>query len=99
MCGLIISNLDDTSIRPTPEMLALKAKSATARVKAEAKESVDFLSTKKKIDEDLKGLSEGLDLDEAYCKKFGLLKKASILTYYRRDKDAKKFIADAAVLV
>ena len=40
-----------------------------------------------------------MDLDEAYCKKFGLLKKASILSFYNRDKDAKKVIADAAVIV
>ena len=99
MCGLIITDLDDTSIRPTPEALAMKKKSANARLNAESKESLDFLSTKKRIDEDLKQVSEDLDLDEAYCVKFGLLKKASILTLYNRDKDAKKFISDAAVLV
>ena len=99
MCGLIITDLDDTSIRPSAEMLALKSKSATARKNAEDNKFEEFMSTKKKIDEDLKQTCDDLDLDEAYCKKFGLLKKASILTYYRRDKDAKKFIADAAILV
>jgi len=99
MAGLIITDLDDTSIRPDAKTLNLKKKSASARVNAEAKESVDFLSTKKKIDEELKVVCNDLDLDEAYCRKFGLLKKASILTHYDRDKDAKKYIADAAAIV
>ena len=42
MCGLIITDLDDTSIRPTPEALAMKKKSANARLNAESKESLDF---------------------------------------------------------
>ena len=99
MCGLIITDLDDTSIKPSPEQLALKKKSFNARLNAESKDDQDFLSTKKKIDEDLKAVTDDLDVDEAYCVKFGLLKKASILTHFRKDKDAKKFIADAAIIV
>ena len=44
-------------------------------------------------------LKKDLNLDDNYVKKFGLLKKASILANYGRNKDAKKFIADAASIV
>lgn len=49
--------------------------------------------------ETMKKINEDLNLDEEYCKKFGLLKKASILSHYRRDKDAKLEIARAATIV
>jgi len=45
------------------------------------------------------GHKEELNVDELYCKKFGLLKKASVLAYYGRDKDAKYEIARAATIV
>lgn len=44
-------------------------------------------------------LVKSLDLDELFCKKFGYLKKASVLAYYERDKDAKKEVAKAAQIV
>ena len=42
---------------------------------------------------------ERMDDDAMYCMKFGLLKKASILSYYQRDKDAKYAISQAADIV
>ena len=44
-------------------------------------------------------LKKELDLDDMYCKKFGLLKKASILSFFGRDKDAKLEISRAATIV
>lgn len=92
MCGYIISDLNDTSIRPTPDAIAFKKKSHNARINSESKETMEYMATMKTINEEL-------DLDEQYAKKFGLLKKASILSSYRRDKDAKYEIARAATIV
>ena len=92
MAGYIITNLDDTSIRPDMKTIAEKKQSKNARINAETKETLEYMETMKKINEDL-------NLDEEYCKKFGLLKKASILSHYRRDKDAKLEIARAATIV
>lgn len=36
---------------------------------------------------------------DVYSKKFGLLKKAAVLMFYRREKDAKYEIARAATIV
>ena len=44
-------------------------------------------------------IKKELNLDELYCKKFGLLKKASVLAFYGREKDAKYEIAKAATIV
>ena len=92
MAGLIISDLNDTSIKPTLEAIAMKKKSYNARINAESKETMEYMNTMKTINKEL-------DLDEQYAKKFGLLKKASILSHYRRDKDAKYEIARAATIV
>ena len=42
---------------------------------------------------------ERMDDDAMYCMKFGLLKKASVLAFYYRDKDAKYEISKAAQIV
>ena len=73
-------------------MLAMKAKSARARESAESKETTDYMAT-------MKTINKALDLDDQYAKKFGLLKKASILQHYRREKDAKLSISKAATIV
>ena len=70
----------------------MKKKSYNARINAESKETMEYMNTMKTINKEL-------DLDEQYAKKFGLLKKASILSHYRRDKDAKYEIARAATIV
>lgn len=44
-------------------------------------------------------IKKDLNLDEDYCRKFGLLKKASVLALYGREKDAKYAIARAATIV
>ncbi len=60
--------------------------------RAESQETLRYLK-------EMAGHKEELNVDELYCKKFGLLKKASVLAYYGRDKDAKYEIARAATIV
>ena len=63
---------------------------------AEREEELKYL-------EEMKTLKQELDqsnlTNDLYFKKFGLLKKASILSYYGRKKDAKYWIASAAEIV
>ena len=56
------------------------------------------METKEYIKE-METIKKELNLDEEYCKKFGLLKKASVLALYGREKDAKYEIARAATIV
>ena len=71
----------------------------------ESEETKVYMSKMKELKEELKQkmkeINEELDVDvdEQFCMKFGLLKKASVLAYYGRDKDAKKEIAKAAEIV
>jgi hypothetical protein len=44
-------------------------------------------------------IKKELNLDDNFCKKFGLLKKASVLALFGREKDAKYEIAKAATIV
>lgn len=60
--------------------------------RAEPNETTNYLKEMETIKQDLK-------LDEHYCQKFGLLKKASILAFYGREKDAKYEISRAATIV
>ena len=48
---------------------------------------------------DMQRINKDLNLDENYWKKFGLLKKASVLASYGRYKDAKKEIASACEII
>lgn len=59
---------------------------------AEGEETLTYLK-------EMSTIKTQLNLDEQYCKKFGLLKKASVLAFYGRDKDAKYEIAKAATIV
>lgn len=43
----------------------------------------------------MKAIQEKLNIDDNYCKKFGLLKKASVLRYYGRENEAFNEIAKA----
>ena len=70
----------------------MKKKSFDAMQRAESKETLTYMK-------DMETIKKDLNLDDDYFVKFGLLKKASILSLYGRDKDAKKSIADAAVIV
>lgn len=70
----------------------MKKKCKAAMTRAEGQETLDYLKTMGTIKEELK-------LDELYCQKFGLLKKASVLAFYGREKDAKYEIARAATIV
>lgn len=49
--------------------------------------------------EEMKEIKKKLSVDDNYCKKFGLLKKASVLTYYGRDNEAFNEIAKAVVII
>ena len=40
-------------------------------------------------------IKEKLNLDDNYCKKFGLLKKASVLSFYGRENEAFNEVAKA----
>lgn len=61
-------------------------------MRAEASETTNYIT-------EMRTIKKELNLDESYCKKFGLLKKASILAYYGREKDAKYEVARAATIV
>ena len=59
---------------------------------AEGEEELKYL-------EEMSTLKKELNLDDLYFKKFGLLKKASLLSLNGRKKDAKYWIATAAEIV
>jgi hypothetical protein len=40
-----------------------------------------------------------VNIDDNYCKKFGLLKKASVLSYYGRENEAFNEIAKAVQII
>lgn len=44
---------------------------------------------------EMKKIQKKLKIDDNYCKKFGLLKKASVLSYYGRENEAFNEIAKA----
>lgn len=48
---------------------------------------------------EMKEIREKLEVDDNYCKKFGMLKKASILAYYGRENEAFNEIAKAVQIV
>ena len=48
---------------------------------------------------EMKGIQEKLDIDDNYCKKFGLLKKASVLSFYGRENEAFNEIAKAVSII
>jgi hypothetical protein len=45
--------------------------------------------------EEMREIQKKLEIDDNFCKKFGLLKKASILSYYGRENEAFNEIAKA----
>jgi hypothetical protein len=49
--------------------------------------------------QEMKEIKEKLNLDDNYCKKFGLLKKASVLMYYTRENEAFHEISKAVQIV
>ena len=62
---------------------------------------VEFIKEMKEINLGVAGTSKGvkINLDENFCKKFGSLKKASVLAYYGRTNEAFAEIAKAADIV
>ena len=70
----------------------MKAKCERNMKKAEGEEEIKYL-------EEMRTIKQELDLDDLYFKKFGLLKKASLLSLNGRKKDAKLWIATAAEIV
>ena len=70
----------------------MKAKCMKNMKNAEREEEIKYL-------EEMKTLKKELNLDDLYYKKFGLLKKASLLNLNGRKKDAKFTIATAAEIV
>ena len=59
---------------------------------AEDQETLKYLA-------EMATIKKELNLDDNFCKKFGLLKKASVLALFGREKDAKYEIAKAATIV
>lgn len=91
MAGTLITALDhDPGVNPAEQRMKQRCRSAMQR--AEPNETTNYLKEMETIKQDLK-------LDEHYCQKFGLLKKASILAFYGREKDAKYEISRAATIV
>lgn len=76
MAGTLITDLDH-QLSTTPAEQRMKKKCKAAMTRAEGQETLDYLKTMGTIKEELK-------LDELYCQKFGLLKKASVLAFYGR---------------
>ena len=75
-----------------PAMTRMQASCYKSMKRAEDEKTNEFIKT-------MSTLKHKLDVDELYCKKFGLLKKASVLAHYGREKDAKFEIAKAATIV
>lgn len=48
---------------------------------------------------EMKEIQKKLNIDENYCKKFGLLKKASVLSFYGRSNEAFNEIAKAVAII
>lgn len=69
----------------------MKAKAARLR-NISLKQQDDNLTT---YFNEMKEIKDKLQIDDNYCKKFGLLKKASVLSYYGRENEAFNEIAKA----
>ena len=82
MNGTLLGSLDHTYTGPDPDTVKRNQKAFATMKNAESRETLSYLKEMEKIKTDL-------DLDDQYCKKFGLLKKASVLAFYGREKDAK----------
>ena len=80
--------------KPTDEKKVdpMKKKCYDTMKRAESEQTINHLS-------EMATLKKELKLDDMYCVKFGLLKKASVLSFYGRDKDAKHEISRAATIV
>ena len=72
--------------------LKQKAKLASQMEKSQDENTVNYLK-------EMKEIREKLNVDENFSKKFGYLKKAAVLAYYGRGKDAKIEVAKAAEVV
>lgn len=48
---------------------------------------------------EMKDIQQKLNIDDNYCKKFGLLKKASVLSFYGRSNEAFNEIAKAVAII
>ena len=60
--------------------------------KAEDKNTTTYI-------DEMRDLKKKLNIDENYCKKFGILKKAAVLLHYERENDALDEIAKAVKIV
>jgi hypothetical protein len=49
--------------------------------------------------QEMKVIQKKLNIDDNYCKKFGLLKKASVLSFYGRENEAFNEIAKAVQII
>lgn len=59
-----------------------------------------YIDEVKEINKKIMGCEKGgLQVDENYCKKFGLLKKASVLSYYGRVNEAFNEVAKAVEII
>jgi hypothetical protein len=80
---------------------AKHAKLLASMKKLEDPSLVEFMKEMKEINLQVAGTSKGvkINLDENFCKKFGSLKKASVLAYYGRNNEAFEEICKAAEIV
>ena len=80
---------------------AKRAKLAASMKKMEDPSLIEFMKEMKEVNLGVAGTSKGvkINLDENFCKKFGALKKASVLAYYGRTNEAFAEIAKAAEIV
>jgi len=76
MAGTLITTLDHNPVAD-PAEVKMKKKCRIAMQRAESSETINYIK-------EMETIKKELNLDELYCKKFGLLKKASILAYYGR---------------
>lgn len=71
---------------------ALNDKYAKVMRKAEDKNTTTYI-------DEMRDLTKKLNLDDNYCKKFGMLKKAAVLLHYERENDALEEVSKAVKIV
>jgi len=86
----------------TRAALAVKKKKLAHYIKKMQDSNLtEYLAEMKSIQKNIEGTSKKIkfNLDENFCKKFGSLKKASVLDFYGRTNEAFTEIANAAKIV
>lgn len=90
-CTFCISKRKN-KLKTPEEQKVLNEKNLKMMKKFENKHTTEFV-------EEMRDLKKKLNIDDNYCKKFGMLKKAAVLLHYERENDAIDEIAKAVKIV